>query len=342
MIKVLTTKDNAWDRNIEDIPTKNKDIYHTLDYHKLHEVEGKSEGRCFVYEEQEKVAMYPFMLNAIEAKGLVGDWFDIETVYGYGGPIANTDDPTFLASFEAAFLTYCKEQRIIAEFVRFNPLLQNQEIFKQDIHVFENRKTVCLDLGKSVEQIWETDISSKNRNMIRKAQKQGLRVQQSTDYERFKEIYYKTMDKVDASAFYYFDDAYFNSIKESKNCTLLEVTLKDQVIAGGLFLHYGAYIHYHLSGSLREYLKYAPNNLLLMEAIKYGHDKEFQTIHFGGGLTNDPEDRLFKFKKSFSNETLSFCIGKRVHNHKVYKQLCDEWILKHPDQKPVYFLLYRQ
>ncbi|SHH20360.1 lipid II:glycine glycyltransferase FemX [Tepidibacter thalassicus] len=342
MINVFTSQNNKWNEYIQYMPIEYRDIYYTLDYHKLYEKRGKSEARCFVYEDGEKIALYPFLLNKIENENLKEDYFDIETVYGYTGPISNSNDKNFLSSFENEFLNYCKSNNILAEFIRFNPLIDNINIFKHNIEILKNRTTVIVNLDKDIQSIWENSISSKNRNMIRKAEKFGLKVRKSNDYSAFKKIYYKTMEKVKASSFYYFGDEYFENISKSDNCILFEVVLNDEVIAGGLFLKYGQYFHYHLSGSLSEYLKYAPNNLMLMEAIKYAKSIGLKKMHLGGGITSDPQDRLFKFKKSFSKQTLDFYIGKRVHNEQIYNKLCDEWLLNNPDKNPVYFLLYKQ
>ncbi|SHK01258.1 lipid II:glycine glycyltransferase FemX [Tepidibacter formicigenes] len=342
MVNVFTCENDKWNEYLSYMPIEYQDIYYTSHYHKLNEKKGTSEARCFVYENNGKMALYPFMLNKIENENLKDEYFDIETVYGYTGPVSNSHNEEFLYSFEYEFLNYCKSNNIIAEFIRFNSLMNNINIFKHNIEVSKNRTTVIVNLQEDIQAIWENSISSKNRNMIRKAEKFGLNVRESNDYDTFKKIYYKTMEKVKASSFYYFDDEYFENISKNDNCILFEVTLKDKVIAGGLFLKYGQYFHYHLSGSLSEYLKYAPNNLMLMEAIKYGKSKGIKVMHLGGGLTKDSQDRLFKFKKSFSKQTLDFYIGKRVHNEYIYKKLCDEWILNNPDKKPVHFLLYKQ
>lgn len=103
---------------------------------------------------------------------------------------------------------------------------------------------------------------------------------------------------------------------------------------------HGDYFHYHLAGSLKETLKFAPNNLLLWEAIKYAHEKGYKRMHFGGGLTNSMDDNLFRFKSSFSKERADFYIGKRVHNEEVYDYLIGKWEEKNNKKKKL-FLQYK-
>ena len=46
-------------------------------------------------------------------------FYDIETAYGYGGPVVKKHDPDFENAFETAFLEYCQTDNIIAEFCVF-------------------------------------------------------------------------------------------------------------------------------------------------------------------------------------------------------------------------------
>lgn len=340
MYEILGTNSPKWNEYIKILPQNLQDIYFTSEYYKLCEENDEGIGSLFVYREKEKVGLYPYLINEIKGYALKNKYYDIEAAYGYGGPLVNSMNKEFLLNFEDSFLQFCKENNIVAEFIRFHPFIKNENIFKKNINVILNRKIVYIDLTKSENEIWEKDISSKNRNMIRKAEKSGLKVYISKDYHIFKSIYDKTMDKVKAGGFYYFNEAYYEKFKEYPNFTLLSVLNENNVIAAGVFMNYGEYFHYHLSGSVEEYLKYAPNNLMLWEAIKNGKEKGAKLFNLGGGLSNDEEDSLFKFKSSFSKAYSDFYIGKRVHNNSIYEYLIGQWEKKH-SQKAQILLQYK-
>lgn len=340
MYIILDSNSSEWNDYLYKIDENNQDIYYTSDYYKLYEHNGDGKGKLFVYKEDDNIAVYPFMINEIHSYNLDEKYYDIESAYGYGGPLTNNYDEIFLRNFENEFLKYCSKNKIIAEFIRFHPLIKNQKIFTKNIEVLHNRITVYLDLTKDIDEIWEEDIKSKNRNMIRKAEKNLLTVEESNDFETFKSIYESTMSKVTADIYYYFKDDYYNCIKNSDKYFLLNVKKEDEVIASAIFMIYGEYFHYHLSGSLKEYLKYSPNNLLLWEAIKYGKKKGCKIMHFGGGLTDSLEDRLFKFKSSFSKKNADFYIGKRIHNKKIYELIISKWE-KEKNKKATMLLQYK-
>ncbi|WP_353093825.1 GNAT family N-acetyltransferase [Tissierella praeacuta] len=340
MYRILNTDSCEWNQYLSKMPLNLEDIYFTSEYYELDEINGDGIAKLFVYYEDNKIAMYPFILNRVTNYDLPRDYYDIETAYGYGGPITNCQDEYFLNNFEESFVEFCKENYIVAEFIRFHPLIKNERIFKRKIQVIHNRNTVFLDLTKGINKIWKEDINSKNRNVIKKAMKNGLHVEINNDYKMFKLIYKQTMDKVDANDYYYFDDKYYESIKENNNCMLLSVKRENKVIAIAIFMGYGDYFHYHLAGSLKDELKFSPNNLLIWEAIKYAVDNEYKIMHFGGGLTDSLDDNLFKFKSRFSKQYADFYIGKRIHDKEIYSYLINEWENRN-NKKATMLLQYR-
>lgn len=339
---ILTRDDSRWDEAIEKLPLEEQDIYFTSQYYGLEEAEGHGLSQMFVYGDGSgNFGIYPFLKRPIFSEGLNGQYYDIETAYGYGGPLLKENEPQFLLKFEHAFLQYCQKENIIAEFIRFHPLIKNEMIFKEHIQVLHNRKTVWLDLAPTINEIWMSQISTQNRNTIRKCQKNNLSVQISDDYDEFMEIYAETMDKVKADSFYLFQKKYYNLIKENENYVLLNVKENGRTIAAAIFMGFGEYFHYHLSGSRKEALKLSPNNLLLWEAIRYAKEHHYKKMHFGGGLSDSTNDNLFRFKNKFSKEYGDFYIGKRVHNAEIYRKLIEEWEGEH-GEKAKLFLQYRE
>lgn len=341
MYKLLDCYDKNWNLLLKEMPINMQDIYYTSEYYKMHEINGDGRSKLFYYtDNQGNIGLYPFILNKIEGYDLDHDYYDIETAYGYGGPIVNSHDDIFLKRFEESFVEFCNDNNIVAEFVRFHPLIQNENIFKENMQVIHNRSTVYLDLTKGIDRIWNEDIKSKNRNVIRKAEKSGINIRISNNFDIFVSIYNETMHKVHAGDYYYFNDKYYENIKDNSHFILLEAVRESRVIATAIFIGYGKYFHYHLAGSVKDELKYSPNNLLIWEAIKFAADKGYKMMHFGGGLTDSLDDNLFKFKSSFSKEYADFYIGKRIHNKEIYRYLIEQWEKKN-NRKSNILLQYR-
>lgn len=92
-------------------------------------------------------------------------YFDFATPYGYGGWLIEGNEDT--SKLFDSYLSWCKENGIISEFVRFHPVLKNHVYSENNYDVIPLGETIAMDLT-SPDVIWQ-NIISKNRNMIRKA-----------------------------------------------------------------------------------------------------------------------------------------------------------------------------
>ncbi len=334
-MSVLLTLENRqeWTNYLHRIPSDKRDIYYSPEYYSLYQSYGDGEACCFVYEKDGDIALYPFLRNPITVLGynLNREYYDIQGAYGYNGIIASDYSTGFVNSFWESFDAMCKENDIVAEFSRFHPLLNNQLLASPKMKIFFNRHTVALDLTD--DDIWMHQISSKNRNMIRKAEKEGVTIVESDDYETFRKLYNGTMSDLHAEDYFFFPPEYYSEYKQTfKDESLLCFALYDgKVIAGSMFMYSDDYAHYHLSARDREYSRYAANNLILWYGIQKAKERGCKWLHFGGGTTGDDNDSLFKFKREFSKTLGDFWIGKRVINQLVFDEIVRQWASNFPE-----------
>ena len=340
MYNILNIKKKGkWNNYLNKLPINQQDIYFTPEYYKLYEENKDGNAKCFVFEQNGKIALYPFLINSVNELGcdLDNAYFDIQGAYGYNGVISSNNNEQFIKNFYESFENYCKKNNIIAEFTRFHPLLNNKKFSEQNLNIIYYRKTIFLDLTKDYDDIWKEEYSGKNRNMIRKAEKCGVVSfisQDEKDYQSFIELYSETMENVRASDYYYFDNIYFDNIrKELKNNQHLIISkINDELVGGMILIIYGDYAHYHLSARKREFGKYAINNHLLNYAIEFAKEQDCKLFHFGGGTGSDKNDPLFKFKSNFSTQRGEFYIGKKIHNPEIYNQLVQQWEKQNPQK----------
>ena len=332
LLLVLKEADQ-WHHYLGMMPERQRDIYFAPEYYSLYQNYGDGEACCFVYEREGDIVLYPFLRNPITPLGykLDKEYFDIQGAYGYNGIIASNQSVDFINSFWEEFDEWCQENDVVAEFSRFHPLLNNHLLASLKMKTFYSRHTVALDLTD--DDIWIHQISSKNRNMIRKAEKEGVTIVESDDYDTFMELYNGTMSDLHAEKFYFFPKQYYDEYKQTfKGKSLLCLAMLDgKAIAGSMFMFSDEYAHYHLSARNREYSRYAANNLILWYGIQKAKERGCKWLHFGGGTTGEDDDSLLKFKKEFSKTLYEFWIGKRVHNQAVYDQIVEQWKNKYPD-----------
>lgn len=326
-----------WNDYLSFFDLEHQDIYFTDSYLKLYESENEK-SYCFYYFENDFHFLLPYILREFRYKNQI--YYDFETVYGYGGPIYNYLDESYIERAWHTFFNYGYSHNFIAGLVRFHPLLNNYKYFDKVGGLLRDRETVAIDLRLSEEEIWRSEIHTKNRNSIQKGERNAL--QFVADYQfnylpQFKLLYKNTMLKHEAGDFYYFNDDYFTKLKDRIEESFLgTVIYNGEVIASSIIFYYGHYGHYHLSGSNPKYLNLSPNNFLLWGAAKELKRRGVKYFHLGGGTNSDENNSLLQYKSKFSKTRYDFYIGKIIFNNSLYNSLCDDWSLSDKARELLY------
>lgn len=325
---------DKWNGKLTCFSENQKDIYFSEEYVRLATNQSQTPF-CAICEEDNKIMLFPFLRSSFK------DYYDFETPYGYGGPISNCNDREWNEKALKAIIDYFANNQYLAGFVRFHPLLKNADLCRNVFTVVDDRKTIAIDTSFSEEEIWQNQIHSKNRNMIRKAEKNGLEFFRDDEFkyiEQFKQLYNSTMQRLDADDFYFFDDEYYKRFVEIfKGKGFLGCISKDsEIIGAALFMYENGYGHYHLAGSNRNYSSLGTNNLLLWKVACEMHKEGVKEFHLGGGTDSDEENSLFKFKRAFSPNVKQFSIGKMIFNKDAYDSVCKEWAESNPDKAEKY------
>lgn len=342
MIKIYNVDQTFfWDEIVKSFPKW--DVYYLNGYVKAFMIHGDGMPQLLYYESDDLRAIYVYMLRETS----VVAFYDSITPYGYGGVLFDGNiSSNAVEIFWKEYLEKMKQLGIVDNFVRYHPVLGNAVPMKAVSTVIDLGHTIAFDLS-SPEVIWE-NIISKNRNMIRKAEKNGIVIKHAKDlslFTDFMRIYNGTMDKDHAEAYYYFKEAFYESIHRDlyDHYEMFYAELEGKIIAMSIILYGNGQMHYHLSGSLSEYRNLAPTNLLLYQAALWGCEQGFHTFHLGGGVGSG-EDNLYKFKAAFNrNSNYQFSIGKMIFDEKKYKELVDLRAANDSsfDSKSSFFPLYR-
>lgn len=327
-LSVYTVEENEkWDAIVQSF--QNYDVYYLSGYVKAFQLHGDGEPLLFHYEGdglrginvvmKRDIARDPHFMGQLPK----GTYFDFATPYGYGGwLLEGAGDPSFLFSeYEA----WCQRHSVISEFVRFHPVLENHASLTKAYEIVPLGGTIAMDLT-SPELVW-ANLTSKNRNMIRKAQKNGIRIFNGRSpelYESFRQIYNVTMDKDHATAYYYFMPGFYESMLNDlpQNAQVFYAQMEDgTIVAASIMLSANGRLNYHLSGVRQEFQHLAPTNLLLYQAAIWGCANGCKTLHLGGGVGSE-EDSLYQFKKSFyRGEPYRYHIGKKFFLSDTYEKL---------------------
>lgn len=348
--KILNlSQKQEWNDSLAKLPVEQQDIYYTPEYYSLYEANGDGKACCFVFEKYGDIALYPFLINSVNELGydLDKEYYDIQGAYGYNGVVASSYDDKFTEDFYKFFLEYCVKQNIIAEFTRFHPILKNHK-FAKNYELINANLNVVVNLTDN--DIWMNSYEHSTRKNIKKALRNDLFVKCLSGLKadkhfikEFVEIYNKTMDRNGAKKFYYFNYGYFNKISsEFGDRAKFFFTFKDDKIISCELVICGSEIGYSfLGGTLTDYYKYRPNDILKHNIIENLKQDEYKYFCLGGGIS--PNDGIFNYKKKFSkNGIYKFFIGKKIHNNAIYNNIIEQWKKKTNNTDNKRLLRYRE
>lgn len=317
-----------WAKELQSL----SDIYFLPEWIQLHVTFGKDRGLLFQYKEDDGSCYhYPFIMRPIPDSYNI-EVYDIESAYGYGGPLSNNEDPAFLEAARSEFEEWCKRQKVVAEFCAFHPFFENERWMTGNMQIFDDRKTVSIDLLEESGLKYGRE----GRYMVRRAQRANIKIEElcvDTYFDEFIEFYIDGMKNMGADAFYFFNEAYFTKLKKLviDNGWLMVARLDQDWLAASLFIYGKQYLHYHLSVNNTEIKAPGATNLILDVAAKKGRDMGLRSMHLGGGRSVSPSDTLLKFKKSMASTEHQFRIGKSIHDTELYQSLSKKWASDHPD-----------
>lgn len=314
----------------------NYDFYHTWHYHSL---EKNGEPFLFVYEESDVFIALPLLKREIANSGL----YDLTSVYGYSGPISNKRfadiSDQILENFKYFFLNFINTGRYICVFSRLNPFIDQKVLIEKIGGIYDNGKTVYMDLSISVE---EQRIGYEKRmgRQIRQLRRMPYVIKEAKtndEIRSFTVMYNENMLRLKAEKSYFFTEDYFVDLIKGDNCKLILIYDGIKMICGAIVMCCGGIIRNHLSATAADYVNQSPSKLLTDEISIIGRQLGMKYFHLGGGL-GGREDSLFKFKSSFSNLFLEDSTWKFVSDSFKYNDLVKE---RKYDLDINYFPLYR-
>jgi hypothetical protein len=331
-----------WGEYLQRLPGKQQDVYYTPEYYRLYQELGDGSARCFVFSKGEDYAIYPFLLNSVNALGydLDKEYYDIQGAYGYNGVVSNNYSHIFRNKFYEALDDFYRSNNIIAEFTRFNPILKNHLFSEEKLKVVFDRKTMVLDLDRPFDEI-KSHFHRQTNNQIRKAlSNPDITVKTYRNnpdcIDSFIKIYHNTMDRVKSIPYLYFNKNYFENLIEKIQSAFIFVYFDETPIACCIIMFNNIYVNAHLGGSLTEFKQYSPLSILYQEMIKFGHENNCKFFHAGGGNSNKENDPLLLYKLSFSKTTSDFFVGRRILNQKIYDEVIKQWGSNYPERVEPY------
>ena len=357
MVKVTSAiqelSKEQWSKAMSGFSLEIQDVYFSSEYYSVVEDE-KHRAICLFYQEADKKIMYPFLkthINAVVDYSIDFDCYDIEGAYGYNGFLSNSTDAQFMQDFSEALHEYCLEKKIVAEFLRLNPLFTDYSQYKH-MEIISINKNIVIDLTLPLENIWMESYEHCVRKNVKKAQRHGITFRAFTGDEitadilqNFFEIYTHTMERNSSDEVYYFSREYFKKLAEEvgEKSLFVFAMKENKPISCELVILSQENAYSFLGGTIDDFQEFRPNNFIKHETVLLLKKMKYKKYCLGGGRTMD--DGIYRYKKTFARRgDVKFFIAKKVHQPDIYNQLCVSWAKRYPEKMDAYknyFLKYK-
>jgi hypothetical protein len=307
------------------------DVYFTYEYGKCCEYSDNAEWECCIY----KDLTYVYLKQSISHKNVL--YFDLISPYGYSGYNYLKQD-TF-DEFIKLFRIEAIKRNYITEVVKQNPYINKYIDIDKYYNLLRSKIIYAIDVD-NFDIYYKNILNCKKRNMYTKSIKKNLKfnivkLSISSLNDKFLNLYFKNMYRINSKKYYYFNKEYFNELINIANSYLTTVIDENnETIGSAIIFEYSNYIHYHLSCNNNS--MNCITDFLIINILKnFGINRLFI---LGGGLEDN--DNLSKYKKSLSNKSFKYNIYKNILNKSIY----DEILNKSSNEKNInmdFFPVYR-
>jgi hypothetical protein len=245
-------------------------------------------------------------------------WRDASSPYGYGGPLSTSAEADFLSQCWSIYAKFMLEQKVVAEYIRFHPVLGNDRFYGGQ--VTDNREVVIMDLETAD---FAASYVPRVRTILRKADRNSIcyvEADLAANVQRFADFHWAAMNAIGADGFYLFSPEYFYALAATGMTRLGVCVRKSDAGLGGawlaaaIFLESGETVEYHLAANSADGRTVGASSFLIDQAARSARQRGSKHMYLGGGSDRSPANPLLFFKAGFSPMRLMYRTGSTVFN----------------------------
>lgn len=343
----ISVDDSRWKDALREMP---HDVYHLPAYATL-AAEAAEEAAAFLWRDGERVALIPLIIKAspspvVEILSEEGSTrcYDAVSPYGYSGPITNRPGECE-AEVLSAMRERARERGILTFFLRAHPLLSSsfQPTYGDGLSVIGTTYSVPLPEQGEINVVDHALLAryrSTTRSQIRTLLSR-YNVQLTVDdwewIDDFARLYRMNMERLGASASYFFSDGYFHNAQQylAGSFRLVSALVDGEYIGGVALFNSGDIVQYHLAAAQDEWRLLGVTKLLIHHAAVWASQHGYREFHLGGGVGGS-DDSLSHFKRGFGANPHPFSVYRIVVNEPSYKRLLSRLSVSGGDFFPPY------
>jgi lipid II:glycine glycyltransferase (peptidoglycan interpeptide bridge formation enzyme) len=281
---------------------------HTWEWKEIIENGLGNKSICLVAEQNDDiVGIYSGFLKSTESKNFLVKgravlFSPLTTTWDYGGPSTlpgESKDAT--KQLLEHMHNLAKKNKAISIRLSPYPTANYLNILGEMEYRKKPRKTIFIDLMKGEKILWD-DLNKKTRNQVRQSQNNGLNVKETADteflYHCLTDTARRTGMELPSKKFY---DTIMNKFGPKGMARIHVVEKEGNPIGASLCFYYKKYLVTRYYTALSEHLNERPYHALIWHIIADGCSRGLEVCDLGG-LPEDPENGIYKFKMGWGGD----------------------------------------
>jgi hypothetical protein len=234
--------------------------------------------------------------------------------------------------------------RIVAEFVRFSPILENHRPYlgRQELDVGAAKSIVIVSCERD-EQRQIGLFSPPCRRRLRRGlgELQARMLDKSSELGLFRQLYERSLERVGAAPHWWFGERFYARVVACPAFEIPSVWSRNRLVSAALIGTHRRAFHYVLAASAEDYPP-GSGERLIYQVARRAVQAGCRYLVLGGGNSAAPDDSLLRFKAKFARDPVTFFVGKMVHDRPYFAELCNRAVAARPELAGgSYFLKYR-
>jgi lipid II:glycine glycyltransferase (peptidoglycan interpeptide bridge formation enzyme) len=314
--------------------------YHKIDQKKWEDfVFNHPRGNIFhtpeminVYEKTKNY--YPVVLFAIQDQEIVGVISGViqkeyKGLLGYltsrcivlGGPLVKNDNQSIIDGLLKSLVNRVNKKSIYVQFRNLFDMKQHSQIFINQGFHYEQHLDILIDLKKSFD-ILKTKIHKSRRRNYSKSLNKGVVIKNLISITDIQEGYKLMQKNYKRIKLPFPDYSLFKSLAEilipKGFCLSYGIYFNSELIGFRIALTYKNSIYDYYAGSSSEHSNKYPNDVLVLELLKYGCDGGYTFFDFGGAGKPDEAYGVRDHKLKFGGELVEYGRFVKINNKIIY------------------------
>ncbi len=238
----------------------------------------------------------------------------------WGGPVVRSNTPevvdTLLRSYpDTGPPTLYTQVRNLVD------TSSSKEHFTRHGFQYDEHLTIIIDLTRSETRLWQ-DVSTKRRNQIRRAEKEGCVVEKQETLSALRASYAILQDVYQRARLPLPDFSHFESLHQQADARsglrVFTVSWQGEIIGCMLCLAHGNWLFDYYAGAYRRHYKKFPNDVLPWRVLMWAKENGFTHFDFGGAGKPHIPYGVRDYKKQFGGQLVNYGRYERTQHPRMF------------------------